>query len=205
MKTSIILRPFKSETMKKLIKLSFLSLGFLLSLGCKKKGDIQYLEDSGDWKIEKMEIRTTNSDGSLNVEKRTDFEFFRMYKIEKYPLFGAFVGTYTGHFFEIETYVDSTINTPTYTWKQTYCIGNHKYMELATDYVAPSGKVDPSRTYIEEASILSFNNDNQTWYISLFSPVYRVSFRKIKKNKIRVIITEQSPGNREVFIEIAKV
>lgn len=187
------------------LKYSVISFSLLFTLGCKKKGDIQFLENSGDWKIEKMEIRTTNTDGSLNVEKRTDFEFFRMYKMEKYPLFAALPGTYTGNFFEIETYVDSTINSPTYTWKQTYCIGNHKNMDKAIDYVAPNGKVDPSNTYIEEASILSYSNDDQTWYISLFSPVYRVSFRKIKNNKMRVIITEQSPVTREVFLEIVKV
>ena len=187
------------------LKYSVISFCLLFTLGCKKKGDIQFLEDSGDWKIEKMEVRTTDLDGNLVVEQRTDFQYFRLYNVEKLSLFGGFTGTYTGKIFEIESFVDSTLNTPSYTLKWRYCLGNYTKMEYSEDYVFNEGIIDPSKVYLAEASFLEYSNSFQDWILSLYNPISWVTFRKLEKNKMRVIITKQSPGSGEILLDIVKV
>ncbi len=173
--------------MNKYLSLLLLSVLFLLN-SCKREGDIEMFDNTKEWKVKSYIIRSTDQNtGAVINDVKTNFQYFRMKDTANMDL-GGYYQKYTGTFFEIESYVDSTLTTKSKTFKQTFWSGSKNDFSSGVEPYF-SEQTDQSGTTIKEVFTMNYSNSNNTWNLYPATD-YSMMIRKINNNKLRVIITK---------------
>lgn len=178
----------------------------VLSLSSCRKSDIRFFDETEEWKVESMVIRTEDlNSGSVISEEIKNYEFFRMKKTNDQLIYiNSNAIKYVGNYFELETFVDSTYITESKTSKFTFWIGDPAQIIASNGtYEAPQGQIDIGGATAFECFTMPYSSSNNEWYL-LNNTEYAMTIRKLKKDKLRVIILEKNGIQRETTIELIK-
>ena len=186
--------------------LPFLVIIFVFILTSCRKSDVRFLEKSEEWKIESMEIRTRDqSTGAVITEENKLFEFFRMKKYtEEIININGYLIKYSGNQFELETYVDSTYQTESKTYKINYWSGDPlKVKGFDGVYEAPHDQVDLGGATSIDCFLMAFNSNENYWNLQMFTQAV-MTIRKLNKDKIKVNIMDLGGQYRETSMILTK-
>jgi hypothetical protein len=185
---------------------TFLIITLVFILSSCRKSDVQFLEKSEEWKIESMEIRTRDqTTGAVLTDETKVFEFFRMKKYtEEIININGYLIKYSGNQFELETYVDSSYQTESKTYKINYWSGDPlKVKNVEGVYVAPHDQVDLGGATSIDCFLMAFNSNENQWNLQMFTQAV-MTVRKLNKDKMKVNILDIGGQYRETSLILTK-
>jgi hypothetical protein len=187
-------------------KVTLLVTILVLSLSSCRKSDVRFFDETEEWKVESMVIRTEDlNSGSVISEEIKNYEFFRMKKTNDQIInFSSTPIKYIGNYFELETFVDSNILSESNTGKITFWTGDPTLIAASNGtYEAPHGQVDIGGATSLECFTMPYNSIDNEWSL-LNNTEHVMTIRKLKGDRLRVIILEKAGIQKETTIELIK-